>query len=290
MLRAIGKLFMDAGESFMNDHCWRRSASLSYAAVFSIFPLLLLCVAALGFVLGDDESVRERVVASMSSVLTDTSRPLVDDTLHSLQTHRTARGVGVVVGVVTLVFGASGVFSELSTSLDCIWRVPEKQANTTWRAIVNALLDRAFSFLVVVFAAAVLLSLLGVSAGLASLAESHLGAQRNTLLWRVTDALASVVVMTGVIAALFRIIPHVRVRWKDVALGSMVTSVGLALFKVAFGFYIGGIGSYAAYGVVGAVLALLMWIYVAALVVFFGAELCRAYATQLGSLKSHAHA
>jgi membrane protein len=290
MLRPIGKLFMDAGESFMNDHCWRRSASLSYAAVFSIFPLLLLCVAALGFVLGDDESVRERVVASLSSVLTDTSRPLVDDTLHSLQTHRTARGVGVIVGVVTLVFGASGVFSELSTSLDCIWRVPEKQADTTWRAIANALLDKAFSFVVVVVAAIILLALLGLSAAVASIAQSHLGADRNTVVWRVVDALGSVVLMAFVIAALFRIIPHVRVRWKDVALGSIVTSIGLALLKVAFGFYIGGIGSYAAYGVVGAVLALLMWIYVAALVVFFGAELCRAYATQFGSLKARAHA
>jgi membrane protein len=281
-LRRVGQLFTDAGSAFLEDHCWRRSASLSYCAVFSIFPLLLLCVVALGFVLGDDDSTRRRLVASFSDAVTPASRSLIDDTLHSLQTHRTVRGVGAAVGIVTLLFGASGVFAELESSLDSIWRVPEEKHESTFRAILSALRSRAFSFLAVIGAALVLLVSLGLSTALASMTGRAAHEDSGAWLWRAVEMVSSLVLQAALIATLFRVIPHVKLRWRDVLAGAVVTSIGLALSKVVFGLYLTHLGGYAAYGAVGMVLALLLWIYIAAMVVFYGAEVCHAYTRLFG--------
>src|SRR5580692_7504253 len=111
--RPLFGLLKDAGVRWSDDQCYRLGASLSYYAVFSIFPLLLLCVTAVGYVMGHDESVRDRLLDYVSRSGAPEMRPLLDQTLTSMQTHETARGVGALVGVVTLLFGASGVFSEL---------------------------------------------------------------------------------------------------------------------------------------------------------------------------------
>ncbi len=284
-LRRVGQLFVRAGSNFVDDSCWRLAASLSYAAVFSIFPLLLLCAGTLGFVLGDDDSVRQRLVALFSDLLTPTSRPLLDETLHSLQTHRGARGVGVLVGAITLLFGASGVFSELQASLDTIWRVPPLKHASTWPAVVAAVRDRGMAFLIVAGAAMLLLASLAASSILSSLAHSELGVNGDAAFWRAMEMAASIVLQTALLATLFRVIPHARVRWSDVLGGSLLTSITLTLLKIAMDHYLSGIGSYAAYGAVGAVLALLLWVYLAAMVFFYGAEVCHSYATEFGSLR-----
>ncbi len=120
---ALGGLLRDAGVRWSDDACYRLGASLAYYALFSLFPLALIALTAIGVILGDGDGVRQHLIASVGGTTSSESRVLLDQTLQSMQTHRTARGVGAVVGALTLLLGASGVFSELQSSLNFIWRV-----------------------------------------------------------------------------------------------------------------------------------------------------------------------
>ena len=283
-VKRIAGVIADAASGWVDDACYRTAASLAYYAIFSIFPLLLVAVTVLGFLLGGDPSSRERIVASASNVLSPQFRALLDDTLASMQAHAQARGIGAVVGIITLVFGASGVFSELDTALNSIWGVREETSSGLRTTILRAVRDKAIAFAAVAGAGAILLASLLVSTALTAVGAAFERVVPGAIVWRDADALVSLGLATLVFAAIFRTIPRLHVAWKDVLGGAFFTAVAFGVLKHLLAWYLGHIGSYAAYGAVGAVLALLTWIYLVSLVLLFGAELTRAYAEREGSL------
>lgn len=274
----------DAGVRWSDDACYRLGASLAYAALFSIFPLLLLAVTTIGFVLGDDNTVRQRLLASVAATTSPAVRSLLNDTLQSMQSHRTARGVGAVLGTVTLLLGASGVFTELQSSLNLIWRVKPPPTQGIESAILGTLRARAFSFVVVVLAASTLLALLVVSAGLQALGGVADEGSAGRALWQWTDVGLSFALLSGLLAAVYRFVPSAPVAWRDVAPGALLTAILFTVLKTLLAWYLAHVASYAAYGAVGAVLGLMTWIYVSSIVVFYGAEFSRVYAERFGSL------
>jgi membrane protein len=277
-------IIKDAGVRWSDDACYRLGASLAYYAIFSIFPLLLVAVTALGFVLGNDPASRERILGSVSKVLSPQFRSLLDDTLANMQSHQTARGVGAVVGVVTLVFGASGVFSELESALDTIWRVRAEPSTGFRTTILRAVKSKATSFAAVACAGVVLLASLVVSAALAAFGGAAEHIVPNAMVWRTVDALVSLGLATLLFAVIFRVLPRADVTWRDVLGGAFFTALLFGVLKHLLAWNLGHMGSYAAYGAVGAVLGLLTWIYLMSLVLLFGAELTRVYAEREGSL------
>ena len=287
-LLALVVLFRDAGIRWSDDNCLRLGASLAYYAVFSIFPLLLLAVTVIGFVLGESPDTRTRLLDSVATATSPAFKTLFDETLRDMQTHQTARGVGAIVGLVTLIFGASGVFSELQATLNQIWRAPPKSSMSFWWHLVSLVKGKALSFLVVVAAAVTILASLIATAVLSALGARVEGAAPqvidHALLWSLLEAAASVGFMTLVLATVFRLIPEVRVAWRDVFGGAFVSAVLFTAIKRLFAWYLGHLGSYAAYGAVGVFLGLLTWIYVASLMIFYGAEFARVYAERYGSL------
>jgi membrane protein len=284
-MRRGAAILKEAGVRWWDDGCDRMGASLAFYALFSIFPLVLIAVVLLGILLGRDPGSQERLVASVSGVVSPQFRALLDATLTSLQSHQKARGVGAGVGIVTLVFGASGVFSELQISLNAIWRVQAAPSSAFRTTILRALEDKAISLAAVGVAGAVLLTSLFVGIGLSALggaAPSVPGA----LFWRGIDAIVSLGTVTLIFVVVFRLIPRTYVAWRDVIGGAFVTALLFNGLKGLFTWYLGHIGSYAAYGAVGGVLGLLMWIYLVSLLVFFGAEVTRVYAERDGSRAS----
>lgn len=266
------------------DACYRLGSSLAFAGLFSIFPLLLLAVTVVGFVLGQDASVRDRIVASVSGATSSPFRTLLDQTLASMQTHRTARGVGAVVSAVALVLGASGAFAELQSSLNLIWRARPPPSTGIRSAIFGALKAKAFSFAVVVVAALAVLALLVASTALATLRGTTATAGAGKALWQGLDIAVSIASLTLLIAAVYRLVPQTRVAWGDAFPGALLTAVLFTAAKNVLAWYFGHLGDYAAYGAVGAVLGLLTWIYIMSILVFFGAEFARVYAERFGSL------
>ena len=266
---------------WVDDRCYRLAASLAYYAIFSLFPLLLLAVTVLGYALGEGSTTRNELLDSLTGATGSPAvRALLDQTLSSMQAHRTARGVGAVVGLATLAFGASGVFSELSTSLDAIWRVKGGTDETTWQSVLAFLRDKALSLMLVGVTGVLLLGSLVVSTMLA--AATPLGGR---LPWSTLELVASMLLLTLILATLFRVVPRAPVTWRDVLVGAFVAALLLTVLKRSMAWYLAHLGSYAAYGAVGAVLGLLLLIYVSSLVMFFGAELTRVFAERFGSLR-----
>lgn len=277
-------LLQEAGVRWADDGCYRLAASLAFYALFSIFPLLLLSVTVFGFFLGHDPSIRQRLLGSVANATTPEFRVLLEQTLDSMQTHLTARGVGAAVGLVTLLFGASSVFSELQFAFNAIWRVKPPPSKGMWSALLEAAKDKAISFVVVVAAGLALLVSLTVTTLLTAIGGSAQGASVNTVGWVLLETILSFAFLTGLFAAMFRMLPRADVRWRDVLGGATFTALLFTVLKHLLAWYLGHLGSYAAYGAVGAVLGLLMWIYLASLFLFFGAECTRVYAERFGSL------
>ncbi len=285
---AFAHLLKDAGLRWSDDSCFRLGASLAYYAVFSIFPLLLLAVTVVGFFLGQSHEARARILDALASSTTPEFRTLFDTTLRDMQRHQTARGVGAAIGLVTLIFGASGVFSELQATLNLVWRVPPVRSRGFWHSVFMAVHHKALSFVVVLAAATAILATLVASAVLSSLGQQALNAAPGVVppdsLWTLLDALGSVGLTTLVLAAMFRLIPEAAVEWRDVFGGALVTAVLFTAIKHMLAWYLAHLGSYAAYGAVGGFLCLLTWIYLASLFLFYGAEFSRVYAERYGSL------
>jgi membrane protein len=281
-------MLKDAGVRWSDDNCLRLGASLAYYAVFSIFPLLLLAVTALGFVLGHSPETRGRLLDAVASASTPEFKTLFDGTLSDMETHQTARGVGAVVGLVMLLVGASAVFSELESTLNQIWKVKPTPTSGIWRAVVTLVRGKALSFAVVIGAAVALLLSLVVSAVLSNVGKVLDGGEPATVthptLWLLVEAGGSAAVLTLVLAAMFRLIPQTRIEWRDVFGGALLTAILFTAIKGLLAWYLGHLGSYAAYGAVGGFLGLLTWIYLASLILFYGAELCHVYAERHGSL------
>ena len=284
-LKNASDLLKEAGVRWAQDSCYRLGASLSYYAVFSIFPLLLVAITALGFFLGSNPATRENLLASVSYATSPRFRELLDQTLQAMQEHQTARGVSAVAGVVVLFSAASGAFSELQYALNRIWRVKTDSSDGVGRTILFAVRDKAVAFAVVAGAAAALLLSLMLSTALHALGGSASRLVHDPALWWIVDLLVSLVMASSLFAVIFRVLPQTRIAWRDVALGAVVTAVLFSGLKHALAWYLGHVGGYAAYGAVGAVLGLMTWIYAANLVLFYGAELTRVFAERAGSLK-----
>jgi membrane protein len=288
--KAFGLLARDAGVRWADDACYRLGASLSYYTLFSLLPLVLLSVAGMGFVLGSDDGVRQRLVESVTSAVSPEFRALLDQTLQNMQAHRTARGVGAFFGAVMLLFGASGVFSELQCSLDFIWRVKSAPSKGIWSTILEAVRVKAFSFAIVVAAATALLASLVVSTTLGAIGDTATSDFGAAALVRIVETGVSVAFLALLLAATYRFVPQTQVTWRDVVGAAALTSFLFAGLQSLLAWYLAHVVTYAAYGVVGGVLGLLTWIYVASLVLFYGAEFSRVYAERFGSLRPPASA
>jgi membrane protein len=270
--------FVEAGERWIDDEDYRLAASLSYYALFSIFPLLLLCATLFGIALGNDAASRQRVLEFFSSSIhSQQVATTLDDTLAGMQEHSAARGISLIFGLIGSLLGASGVFSELDTALNRVWRVKSPELKGIKNIVVGFLHDKLLAFGLVMLTcaalvAAVVLSLIAWTLG-------HHVTQAIGAPWLLTVAspLASAILGLAAATALFKIVPRRNVPLRDAFAAAVVTGVLLYLLKLVFGLYLSMFTGYAAYGVVGGLLALVTWIYVASLILLYGAEFSRAW-------------
>ena len=271
-LRALASLVWRSALQWSEDRCDRMSASLSYYALFSFLPLALLSVALLAVVLGREPDARERIAGSLDFTGSLALRGLLDDTLRAMQERQSVRGVGAVVGGVTLLFGASGVFSELKSALDVIWRVTPTRS-TTWIAVANSLRGTAVAVLFVILACVALLASLAAQTTLTAIGENLVP---NAAVWQVGETVGTAASLTILLAIVFRVVPAAHVLWRDAIAGAFVSASLYSLLKKLLAYYFAHVAKYTAFGVLGAVLGLLLWLYVTGMLVFYGAQFARA--------------
>lgn len=259
-----------------------RGAALSFYTLFSLAPILLLVLSIAGLFFGA-EAARGELFAQISGLIGDTGAAAVQGILAATQ--KTEGGVfATLIAVGMLIVGATTVFAELKSSLDAIWETREQTVSGIWAYVRK----RILSFGVVLVLAFLLLVSLAVNAGLALLqvywsqlwTESSFGMVAEGF-----SAAFSFGTVTLLFAVIFRLLPPVRVTWRDVLPGALITTVLFQVGKRMIGLYLGNSAVASSYGAAGSVVALMLWVYYSAQIFFFGAELTRQYALQFGSLR-----
>jgi membrane protein len=278
-------LLSETFERFSDNDGYRLGAAFAFYATFSIFPLVLLSVTVVGFVLGDSASARERMLEAIASG--SPARDVLERALTAMQQNQSARGLSAVVAIGTLLFSASGAFVELDAALNRIWGVPPRVSKGILGSIRLFLLERLSGFAIVVALGLTLLVSL-VSSSLLSFLVSRAQQEVSLDAWpaiaRTGEVVLSVVLLTAFLTAAFHLIPRSHPSIKIVAPGATLTTVLFLTLKELFASYLSHLMSYSAYGVAGGVLALAMWIYVSSMLVFLGAQLTRIHAEKIGAV------
>jgi membrane protein len=261
-----------------NDNCVRLSASLAFYTALSLAPLVIIVVGIAGLIT-ERQLVADQLERQMELLMGSSSRQLVHTILAT--TEPQGGKVAAIIGIVTLVIGATAVFGELQAALNLIWEVKPKPVNGIWANLWRWLWQRVFSLAIVLAIAFLLLVSLAVSAALAGVAHYLHGPElTRTLLSHGLEVGLSMLVITFLFALLFRYVPDAEIHWRDVWLGGFASAVLFTGGKVGIGYYIGRASIGSAYGAAGSLIALLVWVYYSALIVFFGAEFTHAWATR----------
>ena len=254
------------------------AAAIAYYTVFSLPPLLVLIVALAGAIMGP-EAVAEMITSQVDSVAGSEGAGAVEAMIENAGS--TGSGLGAkVVGIVALLFGATGAFGQLQKALNRAWEV-EPQETGGWRSMI---VKRLLSFGMVVTIAFLLLVSLAISGVLAAVgdaASSLAGQGTGLVLVQVLNVVVGLLVTAGLFAVLFKVLPDVDLSWRNVAVGASVTAVLFTIGKSAIGIYLGTANPGSAFGAAGSLALLLVWIYYSALIVLVGAEFTQAWSCQM---------
>jgi membrane protein len=259
--------------SWSEHNAPRLGASVAFYSILSFAPLLVLITAIIGLVFGV-ESAHGTLVAEARQVIGDRGADTVESLLKNAQ--KPASGVfASAVALVTLLFGASGVFTELRDALNIMWDAP-KQESSGFMVMVR---QRLFSFGMVLSVAFLLLVSLLLSAALAYIGHSFGQlVPVPPFLLHIIDFLVSFVAVTALFALMFKYVPAVHVAWRDVIVGAIGTSLLFTIGKLLLGIYLGKASVGSTYGAAGSLVAVVVWIYYSAQIFFFGAEFTHQYA------------
>jgi membrane protein len=275
--KLVWGLLKETIEQWTDDQAMRQAASLALYTLLSITPLLVVAVAVAGAVFGDD-AARGQISHEMSSVV----GPEAGLAIEALVANARAPSEGILstaVGIVVLLFGASGVFGELQAGLNQMWEVKPKPG----RGVRGFIRDRFFSFAMVMGVAFLLLVSLVVSAGLEAFSAHYSGYLPMPALWALLNIGISLGTTTVLFALIFKLVPDAKIAWRDVWVGAFVTAAFFSIGKVLLGWYIGRSATTSAFGAAGSLVALVVWVYYSAQILFLGAEFTQVYATRLGS-------
>jgi membrane protein len=280
MVRWFKKLFSLLKESMHQwslDNGERLAAALSFYAIFSLAPTLIIVTVLLGQIV-DQTLVESQVYHQIERTVGTDGAKLVGQMLidaRKWDNSLFAKGVGVI----TLLIGASGAFAQLQGALNTIWGVRAKPK----RGPINFLRTRLFSFVMVLIIGAILLLSVVISTSLV-LIDGWLVQVRPELhlLINVGNFIVSFGVIMLLFALLYKVVPDVKIRWHDIWAGAAVTAVLFNLGKWGIGLYLGNSRFISAFGTVGAFVALLVWVYYSAQIVLFGGAFIKVFATRRG--------
>ena len=273
-------LAVEAGRSWQRDGAPSMGAALAFYTLFSMAPLLLLAISIAGIAIGTD-TAREMLMTQLTSLMGEQGAGAVRSMLEAGD----AKSEGIwsaIVSVVTLVIGASTVFAELRRDLDKIWKFEAPTTAGVWSFIRSRLLSvgmvATIGFLLMVS--------LAVSAAVAAFGSMWAGGfPGSALVLRALEFVGSFVVITGLFAMIYKILPSVRIAWGDVWVGAAVTSLLFWIGKFIIGIYLGRSAVASPFGAAGTLVVVIVWVYYSAQIFFLGAEFTREYALRLGSLK-----
>jgi membrane protein len=283
-LKNFWGVLKEAGNDFIDDHCTKLSASLAYYTIFSIGPLLLVVITLVGIFYKKTSATTEvmdtvsqfagkEVAAQLESVLTHIS----------LQTNTTLFGV---IGAVVFVFGATGVFIEIQSSINYIWSIRAKPKSLGLHYLTNRLLSFLFVIglgltLICTLALNLLLDLVMDRIYRFKHLQKFLGDSDIEVIKYVNFGVLFVVV-TILFSIIYKVLPDAKIYWKDTLVGSAFTALLFLAGKYLISFYLSSSSMISSYGAAASLIILLSWVYYSAIILYFGAQFTKVYAMKWG--------
>jgi len=270
-----------AVSGWIDDYAQSMGAALAYYTMFSMAPLPLNVISIAGLVFGD-EAARGEIFSQLEGMLGASGALAVQGLLESVR--KPSESVtATVFGVVLLLIGATSVFGELQDALDRIWRAPVRAGQSGWWRLVQA---RLLSFGMILGIGFLLIVSLVASAALAALQKWWGPVFSDWAAASIIEVVLSFLVTTVAFAMIYKIVPRVRIHWKDVWIGAATTSLLFTVGKLLIGVYIGRSGIASGFGAAASLVVVLVWVYYSAQIFLLGAEFTRAYAHKFGSRRN----
>jgi membrane protein len=274
------KCLRRAASNWLRHRSPRLGAALAYYAVFSLGPLLLIATAVAGLFFGED-AVRGSLSVQFGNLLGENGSRAVDAMIEGAA-NESSGSAAAGVGVLLLLVAALGVVVQLKDALNTIWEVDEAKGDGMWWYVRTYLVSIA-GVLGLGFMLAVSLVL---STALAAMSASLGLSVREGMFWQGAELLISTAVLSLLFALLFKYFPDVPVAWSDAIPGAVLTAILFQVGKLAISWYVGTQGLESTYGAAASVVTLLIWVYYAAQIVIFGAEVTRVHALRRGRAQS----
>jgi membrane protein len=255
-----------------------RGAALAFYTLFAVAPLFVIVLAIAGFWFGE-EAARNELFGQLSGLVGGEGAKAIEAVVSAADRPK-AGTWAALIAVATLFVGATRVFIELQDALNSIWGV----RRIPGRGVRNFIKDRLLSFAIIVGIGFLLLVSLVLSAVLAALGRYLSGLlPAQEAIWQGIDFLVSFGVVTLLFAMIFKILPDVKIAWREVWIGAVITALLFNLGKWLLGLYLGRSSVASAYGAAGSLVIVLLWVYYSAQILFFGAKFTQIYANKFGS-------
>lgn len=271
--------------AWLEDRAPTMGAALAFYSAFSLAPLLVIVIAVAGAVFGV-EAARGAIVGQIAGLVGAPAAEAIQALLKAAQ-ERTTSIFAAVVGLVTMLVGATTILVELQDDLDHIWKAPKRQGSSLL-SILRARILSLGMILGVGFLLLISLVVSGVIAAFEAYAQSHFPGATLPLL-QLWNPVVSVGAITVLFAMLYKWLPNVPIAWKDVWMGAFITAILFSAGRFAIGLYLGRSAIASAYGAAGTLAVLLLWLYYSAQVFLLGAEFTCLYATHRARCRSRAY-
>ena len=284
-MRFVKRLWEPVAETFSDfssDRCPRLAAALSYYTIFSLAPTLIIVIAVAGLVWGR-EAVQGELMTQFAGMVGEEGGKQIETMVVNASRQPRTGTIALILGIVTLLFGALGVFTQLKGALNTVWEVQLKSPGG-WRGIWLMIRTYLLSFAMLLVIAFLLLASLVVSTALSAAGKwmSGMLPLPEGAMYAL-NMVISFAVVALLFAAIFKILPDVKMSWRDVWVGALVTAALFTAGKFALGMYLGRSAAVSMYGAAGSGIIILLWVYYASMIFLLGAEFTQVYSRRWGS-------
>lgn len=272
-------LFRDTFVQWLKRDPFRNTAVIAFYTIFSLPGLLVIIINLAGYFYGE-EAITRSISSEIGGIVGGNTAKDIEGIIANASVNQDSR-LASLMGIASLIFGATGVFYQLQQTLNLIWEV-EAQPK---RKFLKMVMDRLFSFGLIIVVGFLLLVSLVLSAFLSLLSDwvSFYFSDTFNLLFRALDFSLSLSVVTFLFAAIFKFLPDAKVPWRDVWIGALVTALLFVIAKFGLGYYFGHSNPASAYGAAGTIILIMLWVSYAGSIVLFGAEFTRIHADRRGT-------
>ncbi|MEO7561004.1 MAG: YihY/virulence factor BrkB family protein [Ferruginibacter sp.] len=278
-LKGLREVLKNAFKGFIDDKVPKLSGSLAYATIFSLAPLLMIIIS-LGSIFLGREAVEGKIYTELNGFIGASTAAQIQEIIKNGSLAGKTK-LAAIIGLITLLIGATSVFAEIQDSINSIWGLKPKPRRGWVRLIKN----RFLSFSVIISLGFLLLVSLGVTYlidGFSDRLIQHFP-EVTIIIFYIVNLVISFAVISLLFAVIFKVLPDAEIKWKDVLAGAMATAVLFMLGKFVISFYITKSNVGSTYGTAGSIIILLLWVYYSAIILYFGAEFTKAWAIKFGS-------